>query len=431
MSGERSVARRIALLGAVVAAATALVSAVVPFVVAGLRLSSSDALSVERLARSIEEGLAREAREEATFDRAARDVLQESALEEARIEVWGPAGLVAAVGPGRVLGAGSGPADATPRREGGRVVVRRPTAAGNVVAVALPVSFSRALRREMAYSLLLVVVPLSLFAALVASRLARRSLRPLEALASAVEARRPGARWDPIGIPSADVEIARLGGALNEMGARMTAALAAERELAAYAAHAMRTPLMRLAAQAEGSQEGVRRAVGTLKRLVDSLLLVVRTEPRLDRTGTTVNAADVARQAAADPSGTTHRIEVRAPDEALVRGEEELLLAAVEHLVDNAVRYAPGGSLVTVAVEADGAAVTLSVTDEGPGLAAGEEDRVFEAFVRGAAGAGSDGSGLGLALVSRIARGHGGVARARASGAGTRFEIVLPAWAPR
>ncbi len=431
LRGERSVARRIAVAGAVVAALTALVSAAVPFVVVGLRLTSSDARSVERLARSIEEGLGREEREEPTFERAARDVLQETALEDARIEVWGPAGLVAAVGPGRVLGAGDGPSDASPHRERSRIVARRPTAAGYVVSVALPISFSPALRREMAYSFLLGVVPLSLLAAVVAFRLARHGLRPLEELAAQVEERRPGARWEPIDAPSRDVEITRLANALNETGARMTSAVAAERELAAYAAHALRTPLTRLAALSGGSADGIRRAVVTLQRLVDSLLLLVRTGARLDETGTTVNAADVVRQVAAAHAGGTRRVEVRAPDEVLVRGDEELLLAAVEHLVDNACRYAPERTAVTVTAEGDAASVTLAVADEGPGLAEGEASRVFEPFVRGSAGASGEGSGLGLALVSRIAQGHGGSARAVPAGTGTRFEIVLPAWKPR
>ena len=114
-----------------------------------------------------------------------------------------------------------------------------------------------------------------------------------------------------------------------------------------------------------------------------------------------------------------------------MRGDEELLAAALEHLLDNAFAYAPAGTAIRLSAVGSGASVVLAVTDEGPGLAPGETDRVFEPFVRGSAAGASDGSGLGLALVRRIAEAHGGLVRAVTAGAGTRFEIVLPAWRPR
>ena len=430
-AGGRSIARRIAALGGAAAAVTAFVSASVPFLVLGLRLTASDARAVERLALAIETGVQRELRVEGSFDRAAREVLEETALEDARIEVWGPEGLVAAVGPGRMLGAGSTPADAQAHREKGRMVVRHPTARGTVIAVALPISFPRALRREMAWELLLGVLPLSALAAFVAARLARRALRPLEMLAEEVAARRPAGRWDLVQPPSSDVEITRLTDALNGMGARLSAALTAERELAAYAAHALRTPLTRLAVQTASSPPAVGRAVLSLQRLVDSLLLLSRSDARPGDAGATVNAADLLRQAARAREGSGREILVEAPDEALVRGDEELLAAALEHLLENAFAYAPAGTALRLSTEASGNSVVLAVADDGPGLAPGEAERVFEPFVRGAAAGSSDGSGLGLALVRRIAEAHGGFVRAVAAGPGTRFEVVLPAWKPR
>ena len=427
----RSIARRIAALAGAAAAVTALVSASVPFLVLGLRLTASDARAVEHLALAIETGVERELQVEGSFASAAKEVLEETALDDARIEVWGPEGLVAAVGPGGTLGAGSTPADALAHREKGRMVVRHPTARGAVIAVALPISFPRALRREMAGELLLGVLPLSALAALVAARLARRALRPLEILAGDVAARRPAGRWDLVRPPSSDVEITRLADALNEMGGRLAAALTAERELAAYAAHALRTPLTRLAVQTASSPPAVRRAVLSLQRLVDSLLVLSRTDARPGEAGATINAADLLRQAAEARQGGGREILVEAPDEALVRGDGELLAAALEHLLDNAFAYAPAGTALRLSTEASGESVVLAVADEGPGLHPGEAERVFEPFVRGTAAGSSDGSGLGLALVRRIAEAHGGVVRAVAVGPGTRFEIDLPAWKPR
>lgn len=160
-------------------------------------------------------------------------------------------------------------------------------------------------------------------------------------------------------------------------------------------------------------------------------MVLVRTGPRLDEDGATVNVADLARQVAAEHVASGDNLTVEAPDEILVRGDEEMLAAALEHLVDNAVRYSPSGSPVHLAVvEAEGR-VTASVRDEGPGILPGDIERVFQPFVRGSTARDTEGSGLGLALVVRIAAGHGGSVRAVPAGTGTCFEVTLPAWRSR
>lgn len=426
-----TIARRLALIGATTAAATAIVSAVVPLLLLIWRLSAADARVAESLATAIESGIERERAEGPTLDRAARDTLEESTMVETRIEVWGPSGLVASRGPGAQIGAGHGASDTSPRREKGRLVLRQPTASGLVIAVAVPISFSPALRREMGYALLLGVIPLSILAAAVSMRLARRALAPLEKLASDVSERHPDRAWEPVVPSSADAEVVHLADALNETVRRLTEALAAEREFAAYAAHALRTPLTRLAAAARSGIPPTPGSLETLRRLVESLLVLVRTGPRLDEAGATVNVADLVRQVAAEHAASGHRLTVEAADEVLVRGDEELLTAALDHLVDNAVRYGPSGSPVHLAVVEREGCATASVRDEGPGIPLGEIERIFRPFVRGTAARDTEGSGLGLALVARISAGHGGSVRAFPAGAGTSFEIVLPGWRPR
>lgn len=426
-----TIARRMALMGATTAAATAVVSAAVPLLLLIWRLAAADARTADALATAIEAGIVRERVEEPTLERAVRDVLEESAPGETRIEVWGPSGLVASRGPGAQIGVGRGAADVRPRREKSRLVVRRATASGLVIAVAVPISFSPALRREMGYALLLAVIPLSALAATVSMRLARRALAPLEKLAADVSERHPASAWEPVVPSSADAEVVRLADALNETGRRLIEALAAEREFAAYAAHALRTPLTRLAAAARIGTPPSAGSLETLRRLVDSLLVLVRTGTRLDEAGATVNVADLVRQVAAAHAARGHSLTVDAPDEALVRGEEELLAAALEHLVDNAVCYSTKGSPVHLAVVETEGWVTASVRDEGPGVPVGELERIFQPFVRGATAKDTEGNGLGLALVARISAGHGGSVRAAPAGTGASFEIILPGWRPR
>jgi len=419
------------VIAAAVTAVTAIVSAAVPLVLLGLQLNARDVRTAEGLVRAIEAGIVRERAEEPTLEDAARECLKESALDGVRMEVWGPTGLVAAKGPGAELGPGSDRAGGAVVRRAGRLIARGRGPSGLLVAVAVPLSFSQEVRREMSYALLLAVLPLSVVAALLSVRLARRALAPLESLATEVGHRRSSDPWKPFDDTSQDVEVARLTHALNEMGQRMTQALAAEREFAAYAAHALRTPLTRLVAESRRGAPPADGALETLRGLVESLLVLLRSDARFHETGSAVNLADIVRHVAVTHAGGSHVLTVEAPDEVLVRGDEELLLAAVEHLAENALTYSPPGSTILLSSSQGADAATVVVQDDGPGVGADELDRIFEPFVRGRTGQGSTGSGLGLALVRRIAVGHGGSARAVRSGAVTRFEVTLPAWKPR
>jgi two-component system OmpR family sensor kinase len=106
--------------------------------------------------------------------------------------------------------------------------------------------------------------------------------------------------------------------------------------------------------------------------------------------------------------------EARATDLGMVRsealrvtGDRDALLVLIANLIDNAVRYAPERGRVDVSTfVADGKAV-IEVTDTGPGIPAGERERVFDRFYR-RAGGGTPGSGLGLAIVKRVVERHRG-----------------------
>jgi len=122
---------------------------------------------------------------------------------------------------------------------------------------------------------------------------------------------------------------------------------------------------------------------------------------------------------------------VTAPDEVLVSGQPVLLASAMRNIIDNALKFTEPGQPVRITVEATGDA-SIVVDDGGPGVAAGERERVFDPFYRGAeARAGRSGLGLGLPILRQVARAHGGEVTAEGSPlGGARFVLRLPLWSP-
>ncbi|MBX3567093.1 MAG: sensor histidine kinase KdpD [Rhizobiaceae bacterium] len=111
-------------------------------------------------------------------------------------------------------------------------------------------------------------------------------------------------------------------------------------------------------------------------------------------------------------------------------GDAVLLEQVVTNILDNAAKYAPAGSQVTLSAEAAGEHLTLAIADQGPGIPEGDRGHVFDMFFRVRAGDGRPGgTGLGLAIAKGIVDAHGGSIRAEAAmadGTGTRIVLTLP-----
>ncbi|NOT30681.1 MAG: HAMP domain-containing histidine kinase [Planctomycetes bacterium] len=104
-----------------------------------------------------------------------------------------------------------------------------------------------------------------------------------------------------------------------------------------------------------------------------------------------------------------------------------LLVEALFNLLDNAIRYTPGGGRIDVAVLRRERHVIVAVSDTGPGVPAQERRLIFQRFYRGALGTKGAGTGLGLTIARGIARAHGGDVRlCSPSGRGATFQVRLP-----
>jgi signal transduction histidine kinase len=295
---------------------------------------------------------------------------------------------------------------------------------GATIVAAVPITAHRAAVGALSRGMGAVVL-----AALVALWMAvRRAIRaPVAELTSLVDwTERIVDAEKPLEPPvSRTREIAQLEGAFDALVRRLLETLARERANSAHIAHELRTPLTAVMAELEGtraaddaSREAIARVREGLARLADvieAILVLSDRVPATARGDAIVNVADIARELA--PSGAR----VDAPDEALVEGDERLLALATRNLVDNAKKYGAGVRVVRVSRE--GAAVSLSVIDGGPGLDAGARERMFERYWRGAAD--GDGSGLGLALVKAVAERHGGEARAKPGPGGVGLEVAM------
>jgi len=274
-------------------------------------------------------------------------------------------------------------------------------------------------------------------ATLVGWAVARAGLAPVTRLAGVAE--QVTATGDPgsrVQVGRQD-ELGRLATSFNSMLSALQQSLTAQRRLVSDASHELRTPLASLRVNvdllaeqpdmpAAERQEVLARVVdqvAELSRLVADVTELARGEVppadwgpvRLDEVAAT--ALEAARR---DWPKAEFSAEL---ESCVVEGSAERLRVAIRNLVDNAAKFGPPEGPVLVRL-AGGA---LTVRDYGPGISRGDMPHVFDRFYRSLSARAVPGSGLGLAVVREIARGHGGTVEAESAvGGGTLMRLTLP-----
>lgn len=244
----------------------------------------------------------------------------------------------------------------------------------------------------------------------------------LEPVVAQVE-RREADDTDPIDLGHGPTELRPLVDAMNRAFARQRAAAEQQKQFLSDAAHELRTPLTALTLQIDNlrranadpaldgplgeANAGIRRASALTSRLLQLARQEAQATPR---STTEVRLDDVALRVIGDLVGVAEAkgVDLGAGrcDRVQLRGDEADLVALVEILVDNAVRYTPSSGVVDVSVVVENGTPCLIVEDTGPGIPEEWRERVFDRFFRLDETA-SEGTGLGLAIARVIAGRHG------------------------
>ncbi len=226
-----------------------------------------------------------------------------------------------------------------------------------------------------------------------------------------------------VNVEKVPVEIAPLVQALNELLARLDAAMSRERRFTSNASHELRTPLssIRLHAQLalksediedkQHSLQKVIQAVGQSTHLVEQLLLLSKL-PAEGQMGDVTEfdlmelCGKVYRQLVASAEDRQIKIDAASTlhgEALMIKSNRHLLHTMLRNLLDNAIRYSPDNSSISCSAEKDGGQVVIRIQDEGPGIPESQLSQVRQRFFR-IAGQEIDGCGLGLSIVEQAAR---------------------------
>ncbi len=266
-----------------------------------------------------------------------------------------------------------------------------------------------------------------------------RGLAPLERLESALRTRSP-ADLSPLPNGPAPREIRPVRRALNSLFVQLDRVRRTERDFTTFAAHELKTPLAGMRTQAQiariatddtmrdNALAAIQTSVDRTDRLVRQMLELASVDGE-ELQAEDLNLADICKDVIIELQGMAARravgIETQVPEDLHVLANGFLLFATIRNVVENAVIASPADGRVTIHARKGASDVTLTITDEGRGIAAEDRDRVTQRFFRGG-GAGTGGSGLGLSIAASAIQRIGGDMAFPGLDHGQAVEIRVP-----
>lgn len=306
---------------------------------------------------------------------------------------------------------------------------------------------AKVVRKAFVTASALSLIGASLLGFLLAGRLVRR-LRSLRDTALRV------ADMGPVVEVHADEardEVGDLTRAFATMQDRLRHQEQARRAFVSTASHELRTPLSSLrlilddlerglgadGPDVGGARELARRADAQAERLstlATELLDLSRIDARLPMRTELVDVTEIVRSVVAEfevrSSESGHTIDAEFHPGIWAIGDPGAIAQVVRVLVDNGLRHTPAGTAIEVSVHEEGGEVAVAVSDNGPGVAPAERDRIFGRFERGAASKATPGFGLGLAIARELTERMQGKLDLEPGDAGARFVLTVPAAPP-
>jgi heavy metal sensor kinase len=389
----------------------------------------------------------------------ATDAHQDAHDEEAKVyEVWSAAGEqihrsgAATALPPIALGATTSSywyETVVANRERWRTLAAPVTIGGHTVVLRVSRSEER-VREELSEVLIVMILGLPLVVALAGVGgyvLARRALAPIDHLASEAQRITAERLHERLKVPNDRDEIGRLTGVINQTFARLESSFDQLRRFTADSSHELRTPLAVVrgigeAAVAERrSPAEYQEAIGSMLEEIDRMSTLVDTLLRLSHgdAGTIrlsrepVDLDQLARDVVASlgilAEERNQKVTVETGSQVTVLADRLVLREAVTNVLDNAIKYGPIGSTVTISVDREINEGVMAIADEGPGVPAEHRERIFHRFFRldEARSRDGGGAGLGLAIAKWAVEIHGGriTINGRQRG-GSEFVIHLP-----
>ncbi|MEP7378079.1 MAG: ATP-binding protein [Chloroflexota bacterium] len=312
--------------------------------------------------------------------------------------------------------------------------------AGAAMDEATRAAFGDAMLRALLGASVIAVVAAVIVSLAVASRIAR----PVGAMAASA-GRIAGGHYAER-VPAADPdELGELADSFNAMAASLEDTERRRLQLVGDVAHELRTPLTTIDGYLEGIEDGVvpqtdktwrllRSETRRLAALVTDLTELWQAESRqltLERQQVSLRqvAADVAERFV--PLAAQKEVRLEVTGDATAFADRDRVTQIAANYLSNAIRHAPAGSAVQIALDQRDNEARMAVTDAGPGLTTEQCEAVFLRFYRvdPARSRAEGGSGIGLAIVAALASAMGGRAWAQSEGVGkgTTFSVELPA----
>ena len=298
---------------------------------------------------------------------------------------------------------------------------------------------------EKNFATLFVVVLLGgvLASALIAIIVTRRGLQPLRQMTQSLGRIGPDQLKERIGSNGWPRELQPLAMAFDQMLTRLDDSFTRLSQFSADLAHELRTPIANMLGETQVAltrdrtaaeyRETIESSVAEcerLSRIVDNLLFVARVDAaREPIAGKQFDARAAVEKIAAfyQTVADDHHVTISCSGDGQIYADPDLFERAVGNLLDNALRFTSKNGSIQIALRQREADFEVAISDNGCGIAAQHLPRVFDRFYRAESSRGSDGAGLGLALVKSIVDLHGGSAVIESKvGRGTTVKLIFP-----